>query len=299
MDLEIIKKMKKNELLNKIIPNVDFRNGFILENHTFPYYSFCEPNIKGSWSNKLAENLEEHTKNHFIDIYNRKIVLKAINNKINKNSVIIDIGCSSGYMLEDIIKNFTFLKNIFGADFFSAGLIHCHKRLPEIPLFQLDILNCQFEDNIFDIITCLNVLEHIDDDLLALKNIHRILKPGGTVVITVPMGANLYDLYDEVHLHKRRYTIKELKDKINNAGFKIIKLNFFGFFIYPAFYIIKKINKIKYDKLSLEKKKEITFKQITKTERSKIMEMLCGIEYSLGKILRYPFGIRGYIIASK
>jgi SAM-dependent methyltransferase len=247
----------------------------------------------------MAESLEEATRNHFIDIYNRRIAIDGIKSQlIKKDCCYIDIGCSSGYMLESVMSAFAHV-NIFGADYFSTGLMQCHRRLPNIPLFQIDIIKCNLEDNLFDAISCLNVLEHIEDDYLAIKQLYRIIKPGGVVVLTVPTMPNLYDMYDEVHYHIRRYKLNDLEQKVCSAGFKILKSNYFGVFMYPIFYLIKKINKIKFDKLNFDEKKQKVFNEIRNTERYHFFKDICFLEQALGKKISYPFGFRGYIVAAK
>lgn len=246
-----------NRVINKILPDIPYDNGFFIDGKRLAYYSFCEAGHNANWSDEMSEFLEESSKNHFIDIYNRKIALDSIKDKLEQNECnYLDIGCSSGYMLELVHRKYPGV-NVFGADYFSNGLIHCHNRLPDIPLFQTDIVNCKFRDNLFDAVTSLNVLEHIQEDYKALRQIFRILKPGGILVVTVPMGPYLYDMFDEIHFHVKRYTKKELKQKVQDAGFRILDINYFGVFIYLFFYIWKSYNKIAYSKLTLEQKKRI------------------------------------------
>ncbi len=291
---------KMNKIINRILPSAIYEQGFKINGQHFPFYSFCQPNSNDAgWSDHMTEQLEIPTKSHFIDQYNRKISLDLIKDKlINEDYCFLDIGCSSGYMLEDVSKNFPKV-NVMGADYFVAGLLQCHQRLPHIPLFQMDLANCQFDDNLFDAVTCLNVLEHIQDDESALKHLFRIVKPDGKLVVTVPMGRCLYDMYDQVHYHVRRYQISELKNKMEAVGFNILKSNYFGVFIYPGFYLIKQINKKRFGQLSDDKKKQIVFNQIKDSSRAVFIKNLLSIEYALGKMIKYPFGIRGYVLAQK
>jgi ubiquinone/menaquinone biosynthesis C-methylase UbiE len=292
-------KSIKSNLLNKILPDVLYEDGFYIDGKKLPFYSYCNPNIEANWSDEMSDFLEETSRNHFIDIYNRKIAIDGIKEKlINRETNYLDIGCSSGYLLEEISSAFPEV-NLIGSDYSGISLIHCHKRLPSIPLFQIDLVDCPFEDNFFDAITCLNVLEHIQKDFDAIKQLQRIIKPDGSLVITVPVGQHLYDMYDETHYHIRRYNLKELMQKVTDTGLKIIKINYFGVFIYPLFFLVKKLNKLRYDKLSFEEKMEKMVKQAKITERSMLMENLCFLEKYIGQNIRYPFGIRGYIYATK
>lgn len=79
------------------------------------------------------------------------------------------------------------------------------------------MVTCPLPDNSVDIVIALNVLEHIEDDITAIKQIYRILKPGGYAIIEVPRNPNLYDLHDERLKHFRRYQMNDLIDKVSNV----------------------------------------------------------------------------------
>jgi glycosyltransferase involved in cell wall biosynthesis len=80
----------------------------------------------------------------------------------------------------------------------------------------------------FDTVVCLNVVEHIEDDLGTLRNIRNVLEEGGRAIILVPCGPQLYGTLDEVLGHCRRYTIDQLVDVSQRAGFhveQVLKFN--------------------------------------------------------------------------
>jgi ubiquinone/menaquinone biosynthesis C-methylase UbiE len=277
-----------------------YQNGFVTDSGLLPYFSLLgdQPTTHG-WSDELAEGLEEHSKSHFIDQYNRKLALDALAPALTQlDTRYLDVGCSSGYMIDEVKEAFPNTP-IYGADYVRVGLLHCHKRHPEVPLFRMDLLDCPFETNSFAAITCLNVLEHIEDDAGALTQLRRILKPGGRLALTVPAGKTLCDLYDDVHFHYRRYRLSELESNMRQAGFKLLRANYFGCFLYPAFYLVKKRNQRKYNFLSVEEKRKVVFSQIISTRDSHVMNWICQMEAGLGKKLRFPFGIRAFVDATK
>ena len=89
----------------------------------------------------------------------------------------------------------------------------------------------QFKNYIgtFDSVFAFNVVEHIEDDKLALENCYKLLKPGGHVVILVPAYQSLYNRFDKELEHFRRYTKKTLKAVISSARFDIITKRYFNF----------------------------------------------------------------------
>ncbi|MBV8569538.1 MAG: glycosyltransferase [Acidobacteriaceae bacterium] len=88
-----------------------------------------------------------------------------------------------------------------------------------------------------DTVVCLNVLEHVTDDIAGLENIHASLRPGGTAIILVPQGPEVFGSMDEVLNHKRRYTAAELRDKMSAAGFQIAELTPFNRVTWPGWYL--------------------------------------------------------------
>ena len=80
----------------------------------------------------------------------------------------------------------------------------------------------------YESIVCLNVLEHVESDIAALRNLYRALNPGGRAIILVPRGMGLYGTLDRVLGHHRRYSQGELATKCEAAGFRIEKISTFN-----------------------------------------------------------------------
>ena len=88
-----------------------------------------------------------------------------------------------------------------------------------------------------DTVICMNVVEHLQDDLAALQNIRNALEPGGRAVILVPCGPGLYGTLDEVLGHFRRYTPETLKEVAQRAGFRVDKILTFNRAGSPAWWL--------------------------------------------------------------
>ena len=78
----------------------------------------------------------------------------------------------------------------------------------------------------FDTVTCINVLEHTADDVGALRRAHRLLQPGGRVVVFAPAGPSLFGSMDRGIGHQRRYEKQDLVDKLGQAGFEVEHVSF-------------------------------------------------------------------------
>ena len=89
---------------------------------------------------------------------------------------------------------------------------------PELPL----------PDDAFDVVTALDVLEHIADDRHALREIARVMKPGGLLLATVPAHRWMWGAQDEISHHFRRYSAPEMRDRVEVAGFDLERLTYFN-----------------------------------------------------------------------
>jgi SAM-dependent methyltransferase len=86
----------------------------------------------------------------------------------------------------------------------------------------------EFTARPFDTVVCLNVLEHIADDLFALSQMREALKPGGRLALLVPAHRFLHGAFDEAVGHYRRYSRRGLRDVLGRAGFEVRSLKFFN-----------------------------------------------------------------------
>lgn len=99
----------------------------------------------------------------------------------------------------------------------------------QVSQFDLDMkAPAEFVSEPFDTVVCLNVLEHIEDDLFALEQMHRVLKPGGKLALLVPAHQLLYGEFDRAVGHFRRYEKRELVNKLKQAGFTLRGVKFFS-----------------------------------------------------------------------
>lgn len=92
-----------------------------------------------------------------------------------------------------------------------------------------------------DTVVCLNVLEHLKDDLLCLRNIHSTLAAGGRAIILVPCDQGLYGTLDEILGHERRYSHDELRNRMEKAGFRVETILNFNHISRPGWYVTGKL----------------------------------------------------------
>lgn len=148
---------------------------------------------------------------------------------------MLEIGCGTGFVLANIRATYP-RAQLSGSDIFTEGLCFAQQRVPSASLFQMDATAIPFREE-FDLIGAFDVLEHIEDDVAALRQIYQACKPGGGVIFTVPQHPGLWGRMDEYAHHKRRYTRAELLEKIRAAGFKVRYATSFVSLLLPAMWL--------------------------------------------------------------
>jgi SAM-dependent methyltransferase len=141
---------------------------------------------------------------------------------------ILDVGCGTGANLEMLAE----FGKAEGVDVSAEALSFCQARgLENVKLGAAEAL--PYEDNSFDMVTGLDVVEHLDDDLAGLKEMRRVLRREGRALLFVPAFMFLWGVQDDVSNHRRRYTLKDLRRVVRQAGFEVerasyVNLSFFA-----------------------------------------------------------------------
>ena len=137
---------------------------------------------------------------------------------------LFDIGCGSGGLLSFLGESGVPLAG--ACDVYAESLALVRRRV-EAPLLLVDEGRFPPLGPGFTLLSLFDVLEHIDDDRGTLGHLIEILAPGGVLVLTVPAHPFLFGEMDEIAHHRRRYTRRELGDKLRGAGFRVLRLSHF------------------------------------------------------------------------
>lgn len=146
----------------------------------------------------------------------------------NNEPRILDIGCGTGGNLETLSG----FGRAEGVDISSEALDFCRARgLNNVRQGAAETL--PYESESFDLVTGLDVVEHLDDDVSGLREMRRVLRPGGRMLLFVPAFMFLWGVQDDVSHHRRRYTLSELRQKLQQAGMSVERasyanISFFG-----------------------------------------------------------------------
>jgi SAM-dependent methyltransferase len=251
-----------------------------------------------NWSEELTDFHESHAgSDHFIDVASRRHALEMLVTHGSKAGTVLDAGCSSGFLIRELRERFPSLV-VMGSDVVKAPLERLRATLPDVTLLVFDLVRCPLPSDSLDAVILLNVLEHIQDDGAALRQVQRILKPGGIAIIEVPAGPGLFDVYDELLMHYRRYRLSDLTALVSNAGFDIVDRSHLGFFLFPPFFISKKLSRLVRRFRKTDPRQSVS-RKIQSTRRNVLARALMNLELALGRWISYPFGIRCLVTARK
>lgn len=133
----------------------------------------------------------------------------------------LEIGCGTGFVLARVRAELP-AAELWGSEIFSAGLAIAAERVPSARFLQMDARRIPFREH-FDVIGAFDVVEHIEEDAAVLGAVRAALRPGGTVILTVPQHPGLWSPQDAEAGHVRRYTARGLREKVRAAGFEIVR----------------------------------------------------------------------------
>jgi len=141
---------------------------------------------------------------------------------------VLDVGCGTG-------GNFPFLDaygSVEGCDYSEEAIRFCGIRGTHTARVA-SIYELPYEDGSFDLVTCLDVIEHLRFDLPAFIELNRVLKKGGFLLATLPSGQHLYNDFDCLAGHLRRYTRREMEMLLEESGFETMRLTCYTTLVHP------------------------------------------------------------------
>ena len=159
---------------------------------------------------------------------------------------VLEIGAGIGNLTRQLVPR---RQRYIAGDIDTEHLARLHTRFPHRPNLEVrrcDLANpADFESlaGAVDTVVCLNVLEHVEDDMAGLRNIYTSLKPGGRAIILVPHGQEIFGTLDTALGHFRRYSHAELESKMAQAGFRVERILDFNRISRPAWYVTGRVLK--------------------------------------------------------
>jgi SAM-dependent methyltransferase len=177
----------------------------------------------------LRQHLEVEER-HWWFVARRRILLSLLERHLCASQAreILDAGCGGGATMQRLTR----YGNVRGMEFAPEAVAYNRSKGRDV--VEGSIEEIPFEDETFGLALALDVIEHVPDDDRALTELHRVLTPGGTVLVTVPALRLLWSAHDEANGHYRRYTAGELRSRVEASGLRILKLSYFNTLLFPA-----------------------------------------------------------------
>jgi SAM-dependent methyltransferase len=160
----------------------------------------------------------------------RRVIAEALRRMDLPGDVrILDAGCGSGRNMVDLAG----FGRVTGLELADASVAKARERgVGDVVQGTLD--GMPFDDSSFDLAVSFDVIEHLEDDHLALAELRRVVRPGGSLLVTVPAYPRLWSQHDVVNHHFRRYTLRTLEAAAGAAGWQTVSSTHFNGILLPA-----------------------------------------------------------------
>jgi len=171
----------------------------------------------------------------------KQYLVKTVLKSFCKNGLIqddiLDIGSGTGVILK-LLADFG---TAYGMEISPEAIQFLRQRDVNL-LVQSDAnQSIPFKDNTFSVITCLDVLEHVDNDFSLIEEMFRVCKLCGHVIVTVPAFEILWSHHDVALHHKRRYTKQQMLKRIRKFNWKVVKCSYYNTILFLPILSVRKL----------------------------------------------------------
>jgi SAM-dependent methyltransferase len=216
----------------------------------------------------------------------RRALVEAVLDDTAGDGVLVDVGCGTGDNLRALRAGWG--GPVVATDLSSYALTHAG---PGVAVARAEQL--PFAAASAGAVTSMDVVEHLDDDVIGLREYRRVLRPGGLLLLTVPAYQSLWSAHDVRAAHRRRYTRRGLEQAVEGAGFDVVRSTYFNSFLVPPAYALRRTP---LRRLVQESDEEVG---ATSPLVSRVMTALSGAERRWALRRRVPFGLSILLVARR
>ena len=165
-----------------------------------------------------------------------------------------------------------------------------------VPVFQttVDRLPSEIRDESYDGVTMFDVLEHIEDEARVFRVVCQKLRPGGWIVLSVPAYMWLWGHQDAVNQHFRRYTLRELRGKLQAADFTVERTTYFNTFLFPSIAAVRLF--ARYGRRRHNEKGDFAY---GRNPSNPVLRSIFAAERVFLRYIDFPFGVSVFAAARK
>ena len=208
-----------------------------------------------------------------------------------RNLAILDCGCGTGYNLQQVLRPFG---RTFGFDFNPDAIRR--SRVSGRPIVRADIQHIPFRENTFDLATSFDVVQSVPDDRAALREMGRVLRPGGSVMLNVTALDVLRGDHSDVWGELRRYTRDRAEALIRSAGLEPTRISYLFGSLVPLMLAVRQAQAMR------RRYREPTGDEDLRVPAAPINMALTALvraEIALARQVTIPFGSSLLIVARK
>ncbi|MFH1868406.1 MAG: glycosyltransferase [Candidatus Omnitrophota bacterium] len=227
---------------------------------------------------------------HWWFISHQNLAAYLVRSLKKSRPAILDIGSGTGSVLLTLNR----LGKASGIDISERAISFCKKR-GILDVAQCPAENIRYPSKSFDIVTCLDILEHTADTAEVLSEVKRLLRDNGKVILTVPAFAFLWSQHDEALCHLRRYDKKTLSLELREAGLRIERM---GYFFFISFFIVAPIRMLR-RLLAPLKKPHCDTTTLPPKVLNQLLKLWFNLEVKSLDFIKFPCGTTLYAVASK
>jgi SAM-dependent methyltransferase len=184
-----------------------------------------------AYPDHVFAELAQETRLNYWRVARNRLFTWAMRRYFPGATSFLEIGSGTGVVLAAFREAFPALR-LWGSEVYADGLAAVARRVDGATLFQVDARRLPFDGEL-DVIGAFDVLEHLDEDAAVLAEMHRAVKPGGGILLSVPQHPCLWSQRDEALHHKRRYTRRHLVSRVEEAGFTPLRVTSFVSLPFP------------------------------------------------------------------
>ena len=227
---------------------------------------------------------------HWWFVARRKLISSTIKELgVAHTAAVLDVGSGTGSNLR-LLQELGF-KNVTGVDNSDESIRFClEKGWGRVK--KGDVCQLPFAEKQFALILATDIIEHVDEDIIALNELKRVLTPNGSIIITVPAFHNLWGIQDEVGRHKRRYTLGELNIQIERTGLKVSEIFYFNYLLFVPIWLARKLMRI----FGIC---PVSENNINTSLLNRILLILFTLDVRTARYIRPPFGVSILAISEK
>lgn len=203
---------------------------------------------------------------------------------------ILDAGCGVGNFIEQVADD---AELVLAVDLSPMNIEVLNQRFggrDNVEVYQVDLDEQakMLEAKKPDTIVCLDVLEHVENDVALLDCFHQIIQPGGHLLIKVPACKWLFGSIDVASDHYRRYTPAELREKASRVGWEVVRVKYMNIFGVLPYWLKSRVTK-----------KEANFSRTFKPWQLRVLRAAMPLLMTMDRLIGPPVGQSAILVARK